>query len=114
MPVGCCDHHRQRGAASVYHKMAFCARFATIRADASGVRIRPGMRPLFAAGMLWESTVARLQSSWQASPRRQEQHFVDPLPDAGLIPVAQTAPAGHATAAAELLGQQLLSTKGCR
>jgi len=94
--------------------MAFCARFATIRADASGVRIRPGMRPLFAAGMLWESTVARLQSSWQASPRRQEQHFVDPLPDAGLIPVAQTAPAGHATAAAELLGQQLLSTKGCR
>ena len=50
MPVGCCDHHRQRGAASVYHKMAFCARFATIRADASGVRIRPGMRPFLRLG----------------------------------------------------------------
>ena len=73
MPVGCCDHHRQRGAASVYHKMAFCARFATIRADASGVRIRPGMRPLFAAGMLWESTAARLQSNWPPSPRRSRR-----------------------------------------
>ncbi|AEN72836.1 hypothetical protein Rhom172_2435 [Rhodothermus marinus SG0.5JP17-172] len=64
MPVGCRDHHRQRGAASVYHKMALCARFATIR------WIRPGMRPLFAAGMLWASTAARLQSNWPPSPRR--------------------------------------------
>jgi len=62
MPVGSRDHHRRRRAASVYRRMAFCARFATICADASGVQIRSGMRRA--------STAARLQSGWPPSPRR--------------------------------------------
>ena len=50
---------------------------------------------------------------WLAAiPETIQQHFVEPLPDAGLIPVAQTAPAGHATAAAELPGQHLPGDAG--
>ncbi|GIV57687.1 MAG: hypothetical protein KatS3mg042_0600 [Rhodothermaceae bacterium] len=73
MSVGSGDHHRQRSAAAVYHKMAFCARFSAIRTDASSVRIRAGVIPLFAAGMFCASTAARLQSSWSASPRRSSR-----------------------------------------
>lgn len=41
-----------------------------------------------------------------------EQEFVQPLPDARLLPVAQATPAGHARAEAELLRQPLPSDAG--
>src|SRR5690606_30799836 len=62
--VGCAQEDRERDALGVDHNMALRARFSFIR------WIRPGLlAPLF-AGTLAESSAARDQSMWSASPRR--------------------------------------------
>ena len=78
MPVGCRDHHRQRGAASVYHKMAFCARFATIRTDASGVRIRSGMRPLYLSED-FSGVGSSMRPPGPVEPAKKQEHRHLPL-----------------------------------
>ncbi len=68
--------------------------FRPLHADALGAdedRVHAGAAPI--------NEVGRLQ------PR--QQCLVEPLPDAGLVPVPQPAPAGHARAAAHLFGQHL-------
>src|SRR6266508_3073758 len=54
----------QRDALAIDHQMAFRARLAAIR------WIRPGRGAPFFAGMLAESSAARDQLIWSASPRR--------------------------------------------
>ncbi len=49
-----------------------------------------------------------------AAAQLVEQDLVEPAPDAGLLPVAQPPPAGHATAAAHLLGQRLPRQAGAQ
>jgi hypothetical protein len=60
--VGSGTDYRKRDPLSVDHKMALCARFASIR------RRRPGCSAPFLAGTLAESTDARVQSILPASP----------------------------------------------
>lgn len=116
MPVGSGDHQRQRGAAPIYSAVSrrrqIALRACTTGAPLSAIRwVRAGVIPLFAAGMFWASTAARLQSSWSASPRRSSRtswrRLQTPASFQGLVPVAQTTPASHATAASQFLGQHL-------
>jgi hypothetical protein len=64
MDVGHGVHHRQRDSLSVDHNMALRVRFAAIR------WIRPGVCAPPRAGTLVESSEARDQATWSASPSR--------------------------------------------
>ena len=59
------------------------------------------------AGMLAESSEARLQSMLVGLAEAIEQRVVQRVPDPRLLPVAQASPAGHAGAAAQLRWQHL-------
>jgi hypothetical protein len=61
------EHSRQRDASSVRNKVALRARFSLIR------RIRSGLCTPLLAGMEAESSEARPQSIWSASPRRSRR-----------------------------------------
>ena len=62
-----CEHYREWDAPSVRNKVALRARFSFIR------RIRSGFRAPLLAGMEAESSEARSQSIWSASPRRSRR-----------------------------------------
>ncbi len=70
------------------------------------VGLGPVCSPPFLARTLMLSTLARVQSMAASSPSQFSSRGVQPLPDAGVLPVAQAAPAGDAAAAAQLLRQQ--------
>ena len=91
---------------AVDHDMALRARFAAIR------RVRAGRGAPLLAGTLALSRQARLQSIWSASPSRSSSARWSRVPDPGRLPVAQAPPAGHARAAAQLLGQHLPGDAG--
>jgi hypothetical protein len=61
------EHYRQRDASSVRNNMALRARFSLIR------WIRSGLCTPLLAGMEAESSEARSQSIWSASPRRSSR-----------------------------------------
>src|SRR5215218_6320992 len=62
--IGRREHHRERDAPPVDHKVALRARFPLIR------RIRSGLWAPLLAGMIAESKEARSHSIWSSPPRR--------------------------------------------
>ena len=110
--VGRREADGQRDAVAIHHQVVLGARLAAVD------RVRPVCSPPFWPGRSGiHAGPGPVDGRFIAQP--VEQRLVQPLPDAGLLPVAQPPPAGRAAAAAQLLGEQppgqpVRSTRRCR
>ena len=98
--VGGREADGQRDAVAVHDQVVLGAGLAAVG------RVRAGLlAPLLARTLrLSSARPAPVDGGLVAQP--VQEPFVQLLPDAGRLPVAQPAPAGRAAAAAQLLGQQ--------
>src|SRR4051812_21095100 len=99
--VGGREQDRQRDALPVHDEVALAARLAAVG------RVRPGRGPAGLGGQARrvERAPAPVDQPGLAEP--VEQRVVERLPDAGLLPIAQPAPAARPAAAAHLLREHL-------
>src|SRR4051794_25461595 len=95
------EQDRERDALPVDHEVALAARLAAV----GRVRPRGGPARLRRQAGAVERAPAPVDQA--GLPEPVEQGVVERPPDAGLLPVAQSAPAGHAGAAAHLLREHL-------
>src|SRR5512147_99523 len=96
MAVGRAQADGQGDAGAIGEDVALGARPTTIR------RVWADLVAPVLAGMAALSSAARLPSMALAIPSRSRQHPVQSCPHAGLLPVPETPPTGHARPAAHL------------
>ncbi len=99
MAIGTGDAEHQWDTLPVRDEVAFAAELATVRRVGTCVRAPPG------AGNRGPIQVCAAQIQLADAAQLGQQQQMQAVPYTGRLPITQPAPAGHATAKAEFLGE---------